>query len=46
MIEQGVENTVECGPGKVLSGLNKKIHRPLIVAAINDVAGLEKALSA
>ena len=46
MIEQGVENTVECGPGKVLSGLNKKIHRPLIVAAISDVAGLEKALSA
>ncbi|WP_290703740.1 ACP S-malonyltransferase [Amphritea sp.] len=46
MIEQGVEATAECGPGKVLSGLNKKIHRPLVVAAINDVAGLEKALSA
>ncbi|MBQ0757433.1 MAG: ACP S-malonyltransferase [Amphritea sp.] len=45
MIEQGVEATAECGPGKVLSGLNK-IHRPLVVAAINDVAGLEKALSA
>lgn len=46
MVEKGIEQTVECGPGKVLSGLNKKIHRPLIVAAINDVAGLEKALSA
>ncbi len=46
MVEKGIEKTVECGPGKVLSGLNKKIHRPLIVAAINDVAGLEKALSA
>ncbi|MEM5536194.1 ACP S-malonyltransferase [Neptuniibacter pectenicola] len=46
MIEQGVENVFECGPGKVLSGLNKKIHRPLIVAAINDAAGLEKALNA
>lgn len=46
MIEQGVESTVECGPGKVLSGLNKKIHKPLIVAAINDAAGLEKALGA
>ncbi|BBB26207.1 ACP S-malonyltransferase [Amphritea japonica] len=43
MIEQGVEATAECGPGKVLSGLNKKVHRPLVVAAINDVAGLEKA---
>ncbi|GGK82262.1 ACP S-malonyltransferase [Amphritea balenae] len=46
MIGQGIESTVECGPGKVLSGLNKKVHRPLAVAAINEPAGLEKALSA
>ncbi|RTE64311.1 [acyl-carrier-protein] S-malonyltransferase [Amphritea opalescens] len=46
MLEQGVERTVECGPGKVLSGLNKKVQRSLVVAAINDPAGLEKALSA
>ncbi|MBU2966668.1 ACP S-malonyltransferase [Amphritea sp. 2_MG-2023] len=46
MIEQGVERTVECGPGKVLSGLNKKVQRSLVVGAINDPAGLEKALSA
>jgi len=45
MVEQGAESTVECGPGKVLSGLNKKIHKPLAVAAINDAAGLEKALA-
>ncbi|WP_286238595.1 ACP S-malonyltransferase [Neptuniibacter halophilus] len=44
MVDQGVESTVECGPGKVLSGLNKKIHKPLSVAAISDAAGLEKAL--
>jgi [acyl-carrier-protein] S-malonyltransferase len=44
MVGQQIETTIECGPGKVLSGLNKKIHRPLTVAAINDVAGLEKAL--
>ena len=46
MVAQGIESTVECGPGKVLSGLNKKVHRPLAVAAINEPAGLEKALSA
>lgn len=46
MITQGIEFTVECGPGKVLSGLNKKVHRPLAVAAINEPAGLEKALGA
>jgi len=45
MVEQGVESTVECGPGKVLSGLNKKVHKPLSVAAISDAAGLTKALA-
>lgn len=45
MVEQGIESTIECGPGKVLSGLNKKIHKPLSVASIGDAAGLEKALS-
>ncbi|WP_415901046.1 ACP S-malonyltransferase [Neptuniibacter sp. QD48_11] len=44
LVEQGLESTVECGPGKVLSGLNKKVHKPLSVAAISDAAGLEKAL--
>ncbi|WP_428033839.1 ACP S-malonyltransferase [Amphritea sp.] len=46
MIDQGIECTVECGPGKVLSGLNKKVQRTLTVVAINDPAGLEKALGA
>lgn len=44
LVDQGLEATVECGPGKVLSGLNKKVHKPLSVVAINDAAGLEKAL--
>ncbi|GGO87079.1 malonyl CoA-acyl carrier protein transacylase [Marinobacterium nitratireducens] len=44
MIDQGVETTLECGPGKVLSGLNKKVQRSLNVAAINEPAGFAKAL--
>ncbi len=44
MAGQGVQTLIECGPGKVLSGLNKRIQRGLSVAAINDVAGLNTAL--
>lgn len=40
----GVETLIECGPGKVLSGLNKKVDRALNVANIGDAAGLAKAL--
>lgn len=42
---QGFEQTVECGPGKVLSGLNKKIDKSLTVLSIGDITGLEKALA-
>ncbi|WP_027856065.1 ACP S-malonyltransferase [Marinobacterium jannaschii] len=45
IVEQGVDTTIECGPGKVLSGLNKKVHKPLTVVSIADAAGLEKALA-
>jgi [acyl-carrier-protein] S-malonyltransferase len=45
MVEQGIDTTIECGPGKVLSGLNKKIHKPLVVKAINDPVGLDVALA-
>jgi len=44
MIDRGIETTIECGPGKVLSGLNKKVQRSLNVAAINEPAGFAKAL--
>lgn len=45
MVDQGIDTTIECGPGKVLSGLNKKVHKPLVVKAINDPAGLDVALA-
>jgi [acyl-carrier-protein] S-malonyltransferase len=44
MLDQGAETLVECGPGKVLSGLNKKVSRTLNVVAINEPDGLAKAL--
>jgi len=41
MVDQGVEVTVECGPGKVLSGLNRRIHKPLSVANIDNVEAMQ-----
>ncbi|EGG98508.1 Malonyl CoA-acyl carrier protein transacylase [gamma proteobacterium IMCC2047] len=37
MAGKGVERMLECGPGKVLSGLNKRISRGLAVATVADV---------
>lgn len=44
MTADGADTLVECGPGKVLTGLNKKIDRALTGVSISDPAGLEKAL--
>ena len=43
--EDGVEIVVECGPGKVLSGLNKRINRSLKSLPINSVESLETAIT-
>ena len=42
----GVEKLVECGPGKVLSGLARRIDRSLRTSAIGDLSGLSSALEA
>ncbi len=44
MQARGVEACIECGPGKVLSGLNKKVDRALTVLSIGESAGLQKAI--
>lgn len=45
MLTAGISRTVECGPGKVLSGLCKRIDRSINSYSIEDPAGLERALS-
>ncbi len=44
MAAEGVTHVVECGPGKVLAGLTKRINGDLIGEAITDQASLEKVL--
>lgn len=44
MKNNGIELLVECGPGKVLSGLVKRIDKSLKAMSVNDQASLEAAL--
>lgn len=42
---RGAEILIECGPGRVLNGLSKRIDRELTSYATDDLASLENALS-
>ncbi|MGD8176580.1 ACP S-malonyltransferase [Marinimicrobium sp. ARAG 43.8] len=44
LVESGVDTTVECGPGKVLSGLNKRIDKSLTTLSIESPEDLRAAL--
>jgi [acyl-carrier-protein] S-malonyltransferase len=48
MLANGVTSIVECGPGKVLTSLNKRIERrpDLTLLAVEDPGGLDAALAA
>lgn len=43
---QGVTSYIECGPGKVLSGLIRRIDKGAVLNNIQDLAGLEAVLGA
>lgn len=44
LYQQGVCQVVECGPGKVLTGLNKRIHSELNTMPTNTPQALQQAL--
>ncbi len=46
MASKGVNCIVECGPGKVLTGLNKRIARDIAVFPVMDTSSLDEALAA
>ncbi len=45
MVSKNINTVIECGPGKVLSGLIKRIDRGLNILPIFDSASLEKAIA-
>ncbi|MBS1169481.1 MAG: S-malonyltransferase [Burkholderiaceae bacterium] len=46
MASMGITQTVECGPGRVLAGLSKRINDTVAGEAIFDQASLDKVLEA
>jgi [acyl-carrier-protein] S-malonyltransferase len=45
MSEKGIASTLECGPGKVLSGLNKRINAELTTTSVEKPDELQAALT-
>jgi [acyl-carrier-protein] S-malonyltransferase len=46
MAGQGVTHIVECGPGKVLTGLTRRIAENIEAFALSDSAAFDEALAA
>lgn len=44
LVNLGVAETVECGPGKVLSGLNKRIDKSLTLSALGSLSAFQERL--
>ena len=46
MADQGITHIVECGPGKVLTGLTRRIAENVTALSLSDAAALDEALVA
>lgn len=46
MSAQGITEIIECGPGKVLSGLNRRIAKELTHTALGDLNSFQKRIGA
>ena len=48
MIAAGADRIIECGPGKILTGLNRRVdkNRDLKMTSLEDPAALDEALAA
>ena len=44
IIAKDIDTIIECGPGKVLSGLNKRIERSLNIHCLQDKTSINKAM--
>ena len=46
MSADGVDTVIECGPGKVLTGLNKRINKEIQALPVFDAETLNAAIDA
>ncbi|PHR48427.1 ACP S-malonyltransferase [Cycloclasticus sp.] len=46
LTDAGIDTIIECGPGKVLSGLNKRINKSLALYSLGDERSFNKTIEA
>jgi [acyl-carrier-protein] S-malonyltransferase len=45
LASQGVTHLIECGPGRVLAGLNKRIAQEVVHCTLADAASIQTTLA-